>query len=75
MLLSFFQEFMAGLFFLAFVLLSMYSWYVVFTVDERELKGFNSRFFKFSEVLFWAEVALGIVIASISVGNWLGGVL
>ena len=75
MLLSFFQEFMAGLFFLAFILLSLYSWYVVFTIDEEGLEGFQSRFFRFSEVLFWVEVSVGIVIASIAVGNWLGSVL
>jgi len=75
MLISFFQEFIAGFFFLAFILLSLYSWYIVFTVDSEGLKDFNKRFFTFSELLFWIEVAVGIVIASIAVGNWLGGVL
>lgn len=75
MLLSFFEPFIAGLFFISFVLLSIYSWYIVFTVDEEELEGFNRRFYLFSETLFWTETAVGIVIACISVGNWLGGIL
>lgn len=75
MLLSVFQPFMAGFFFIAFILISLYSWYIVLNIDERELEGFNQRFFTFSEWLFWAEIALGIVIACISVGQWLGGIL
>lgn len=75
MLLPIFQPFIAGLFFLAFVLLSMYSWYVVFTADETELEGFNRRFYVFSEILFWTETALGIVIACIAIGAWLGAIL
>lgn len=74
-MLAIFQNFMPGFLFIAFVLLSVYCWYVTLMIDRGELSGFNRRFSIFSEFLFWSEVALGIVIASISIGSWLGGVL
>lgn len=75
MLLSFFEPLIAGFAFILFILVSLFSIYTVFTTDESELDGFNRRWYNFSEILFWSEIGLGIVIACISVGNWLGGIL
>ena len=70
-MLSVFSYFMAGSLFMAFILLSVYSWYITLMVDRKELEGFNRRFATFSEILFWTEITVGMVIASISTGRWL----
>ena len=70
-MLSIFSYFMSGALFMAFVVLSAYSWYVTLMIDREELEGFNSRFATFSEILFWTEILVGMVIASIATGRWL----
>lgn len=75
LLLTIFEPFIAGFAFILFVVLSLFAIYTAFTAEEEELKGFNRRWYIFSEYLFWAEVLVGIIIACIAIGSWLSGVL